>query len=108
MKDAEGTTSQRIWGRQKWLQRRDDRPEELATTMEASSEEDDPKDLTTKTEASAEEAEETTRPSERLRWQRRQCVYRPRELTTTTAALAKEYRTEDSASTIDASAEDEE
>ena len=39
--------------------------------MEASSEEDDPKDLTTKTEASAEEAEETTRPSERLRWQRR-------------------------------------
>ena len=55
-----------IWGRQQRLRRRDDGPEELATTMEASAEEDDPEVSTMITEASAEGAEETTRPSERL------------------------------------------
>ena len=65
-----------------------DRPEELATMMEALAEEDDPKDLMTMTEASAEEAEEMTGPSERLQQQRRRCVYRPRELITTTTTSA--------------------
>ena len=69
--------------------RRDDRPEELATTMEALTEEDDPKVLTTTTEASIEEAEYTMRPSERLRWRRRRCVYGIRVLTTTMAALVE-------------------
>ena len=55
-----------VQGQQRRLWRRDDGPEELATTTEASSEEDDPEVLTTTTEASSEESEETTRPSERL------------------------------------------
>ena len=46
--------------------RRNDGPEKLATTKEASAEEDDPKVSTSTTEASAEEAENTTRLSERL------------------------------------------
>ena len=61
----------------------------MATTTEASSEEDDPKDSTTTAETYAEEVEETTRLSERLRRRRRRCIYRPRELTTKTAASAR-------------------
>ena len=44
----------------------DDRPEELATTTEASTEEDELEVLTAITEASIDETEYTTRPSERL------------------------------------------
>ena len=64
----------------------DDGPEELSTTTEASAEEDEPEVLTTTMEASIEEAEDTTRPSERLRRRRRRCVYRLRVLTTTASA----------------------
>ena len=77
------------------------------TTKEASVEKDDPENLTTTTESSAEEAEETTRPSERLQRRRRRCVYRPRELTIMIASLEEEYGPEDSATTTEASAEDE-
>ena len=55
-----------IQGRLWRLRRRNDGPEELATTTEASTEEDKPKVSTTIMEASDEKAEETTRPSERL------------------------------------------
>ena len=98
----------RVWERQQRIRRRDDGPEELATTAESSAEEDEPKDSTTTTEASAEEAEETTRPSERLQLRRRQCIYGPRELTTKTAASAEEYGLKDSGTLMEASAEDEE
>ena len=73
-----------IQGRRQRLRRRDDGPDELATTTKASTEEYEPKVSTTRTEASIEEAEEITRPSERLQRRRRQCVYRLRELMTTT------------------------
>ena len=69
------------------LMRRDDRPEELVTTTEASAEEDKPKVSTTTTDSSLEEAEYKTRLSERLRRWRRRCVYGIRVLTTTMAAL---------------------
>ena len=55
-----------IWGQRRRLRRRDDGPDKLATTTEASVEEDEPKVLMTTTEALAEEAEEKMRPSERL------------------------------------------
>ena len=55
-----------IWGQQRRLQRRDDGPDKLATTTEASAEEDALKVLMTKTEVLEEEAEEKMRPSERL------------------------------------------
>ena len=55
-----------IQGQQRRLWRCDNRPEELATTMEDLAEENDPEVLTATTQASAEEAEETTRPSECL------------------------------------------
>ena len=64
--------------------RRDDRPEELSTTTEASVEEDDPEVLTTTMEASIKEAKDTTRLSERLRWRRRRCFYGQPEVSTTT------------------------
>ena len=75
-----------IWGRRRRLRRRNDRPEELATNMEASSEEDYTKVFTTTTEASIEEAENTTRLSERLQRKMRQYVYGKRVLMTTVAA----------------------
>ena len=58
----------RIRGKRWRLKRRDDGPEEMATTVEvsASAEKDEPKDSTTMTEASAEEAEETMCLRERL------------------------------------------
>ena len=68
---------------------RNDGPEELATTKEASAEEDDHEVLVTTAEASIEEAEYKTRPSEHLRQQRRQCIYGLRVLTTTTTASAE-------------------
>ena len=55
-----------IPGRRQRLRRHDDRPEELATTMEASEDKNEFEELTMTTEASAEEAEETTRLRERL------------------------------------------
>ena len=60
------TEAARIWGQRQRLRRRDDGPDELATTTEASSEEYAPEELTTTTEASEEEAEETTRLNKRL------------------------------------------
>ena len=80
----------------------------MATTAEASAEEDDPEDSRMTTESFAEEAGETTRLSERLRRGRRQCVYDPRELTTTTVESAEEDGPEDSATTAETSEEDEE
>ena len=90
------------------MRSRDDEPEELATTTEALADEDEPKVLTTIMEASAEEAEDKTRPSEHLRWRRRWCVYGLRVLTTTTEASAEYDRPAESATTTEASAEDEE
>ena len=55
-----------IWEPQRRLLRRDDGPEELATTTEALAEVDEPEVLTTITDASIEEAEDTTLLSERL------------------------------------------
>ena len=56
-KGSEATTeAARIWGQHRSLRRCDDGPEELATTVEALSEEDDPEELTTMPEVSAEEA----------------------------------------------------
>ena len=75
-----------IRGRRRRLWRCDDRPEELATTTQALAEKYEPDVLTMTTEASIEEAEYTTRPSERLRRQRRLCIYGLRVLTTTTAS----------------------
>ena len=57
------TEASRIQGRQQRPRHRDDGPEELATTTEASAEEDEPGVSTTRTEAPAEEVEETTRLS---------------------------------------------
>ena len=63
----------------------------MATTVEASEEKDDPKVLTITTEASIEEAENKTHLSERLRRQRRRCVYgQPEVLTTATEASIEE------------------
>ena len=45
VEDVEGTTCPRIRGRRRDLQRHDDKPKDLATTTEASTEEDDPEDL---------------------------------------------------------------
>ena len=59
------TGAARIWGQRQRLRRRDDRPEELATTTKSLEDEYDPKVSTTTTDASAEEAEETTRLRER-------------------------------------------
>ena len=73
-----------IWGQQRRLLRRDDGPQELATTTEASEEEDETKVLTTTTEASIEEAEDITRLSERFQQQRRRCVYGNPEVSTAT------------------------
>ena len=64
-----------IWGRRRRLLRRDDRPYELATTIEASAEEDDPKVSMETTEVSIEEAEDTTSLSEHIQRQRGQCVF---------------------------------
>ena len=47
------TEAARIWGQRRRLQRRDDGPEELATTAEALVEEDEPEVLTTTMEASS-------------------------------------------------------
>ena len=68
MSEVSETTKEaaRIWGQWHRLRRRDDEPEELATTIEALDEEDYPEVLTTTTEVSAEEIEETTHLSERL------------------------------------------
>ena len=90
------------------MRRRNDGPEELAKMTELLAEEDYIKDSTTTTEASTEEAEETTRPSECLQRQICRCVYGPREMMTTTLALAEENGPDDSATTTEASAEDEE
>ena len=76
------------------------------TTTETSTVEDDPEDSTmTTTEALAEEAEETMRPRECLKRKRRWCVYKPRELTTMSAASSEEDEPEDSATTTEPSAE---
>ena len=74
--------TERIWGRQQRLRSRDERPEELTTTTEASEEKYDPKDLTT-TDALAEEADAKTQLRERLQRRRRKCVYMIRVLKTT-------------------------
>ena len=55
-----------IQGRQWRLLHRDDGPEELATTTEASAEEDELEVLMTTTDLSIEEAEDTKHLSERL------------------------------------------
>ena len=55
--DLKGTTRPGICGKRQRLQRRDDGPEEFATTTEVSSEEDDTKELKTTADASEEEAE---------------------------------------------------
>ena len=65
------TEASRIQGQLQRLWRRDDRPEELVTTTEASTEEDETKVSMTRTEVLAEEAEESTRLCVRLRRQRR-------------------------------------
>ena len=52
-------------------------------------EKDEPEVSMTTTEASIEEVENTTHLSERLRRQRRRCVYGQRVLMTTTAASAE-------------------
>ena len=88
-KGSETTTeASRIQGRRRRLRICNDRPEELATTTEASAEEDEPKVLTMTTEASDEESEDTTYSIERIRRWRRRCVYGLRVLTTRTAALS--------------------
>ena len=79
----------RIWGQRRRLQRRNDRPEKLATTTEASVEEDYPEVSTKTTDASAEESEEKKLPSERLQQQKRRCVYGLKVLTTMKTALAE-------------------
>ena len=56
---------------------------------EVSAEEDEPEVLTTIAEASIEEAEDTTRPSERLRQRRRQYVHGLRLLIMTVVASAE-------------------
>ena len=76
--------------------------------MEALAEEDEPEDSMMTTEASVEKAEEKTHLSERLQQQMQRCVYRPKELTTTMGASVEEDRPEDSATTTEALAEDEE
>ena len=81
------TEAERVWGRRQRLRRCNDEPDELVTTTEALAEEDEPKVSTTTTEDLTEEAEETTRPSERLRRQRQRCVYGFRVLMTTAEAL---------------------
>ena len=96
-----------IWGRQRRLRCRDDGPEELATTTKTSTEEDEPEVLTTTTEASAEEAEETTHPSERLQRQWRRFVYGIRLLMMKTASLTDYDGHEESVTTTEASAEEE-
>ena len=57
--------------------------------MEESAEEDEPQVSTTTTEASAEKAEDTTRPSERLRQRRLPRVYRLRLLMTAAAEFSE-------------------
>ena len=76
--------------------------------MEALVEEDKPKESTTTAKASAKEAEDTTRLSECLRWRRRRCIYRLRELKTTTVVSVDEDGPYDSATTTEGSAEDKE
>ena len=56
----------RIQGQQWSMRRCYDRPDELVTTTEASSEDDIPEYLMTTTDASEEKGEEKTRLSERL------------------------------------------
>ena len=69
--DVEGTTHPKIWGQQLRVRCRDDGPEYLLTTTEASAEKE-------KSEASAEGEEATRRPRERLRRRRRHlCDYCP-------------------------------
>ena len=102
------TEAERIRGQQRRLWRCDDGPKELATTMEASEEEDEPEVLKNITEALVEEAEEATRPSERLRRQRRRCVYGIRVLTTKTVASAEGVAPEYLVTTAKASSGDEE
>ena len=80
----------------------------MATTTEASVEEDEPEHFTTTTESSAEEAKEMMCLREHLRRWRQRCVYMPRELTMTTVALTEEYRLEESATTTEVSAGEEE
>ena len=102
------TKAAMIRGQQRRLQSRNDGPEELATTTEASIEKDNPEDSTTTAEALAEEAEETTRLRERLRRRIWKCVYGPRELTTAMVASTEEEGTKDSAMTTEASEGDKE
>ena len=59
-------------------------------------------------EASAGEAEETTRPSELLRWRRRGCINGSREFMATAVSWLEEDGPEDSATTMEALSEDEE
>ena len=75
-----------IRGRRWGLLRRNDMPEELATTTEASAEEDESEVLTTTAQMSAGESKETARLSECLRRRRRRCVYWLRVLMTMTSA----------------------
>ena len=96
-----------IWGRRRRLRCCNDGPKELATTTEASTEEDEPEVSTKTTEASDEEEEETTHPSERLQWQWRRFIYGIRLLMTTTALLTDYDGHEESVTTTEASAEDE-
>ena len=98
----------RIREQRRRMWRRNDGPEEFATMTEVSAEEDDPEDSTTMTEASLDESEETARLSERLRQRRQRCVYCHRKLTTASNASAEEDRPDDSATTTEALAEDEE
>ena len=93
----------KIRGQQRRLWRCDGRPEELATTREASSEKDKPKDSTITIEASTEEAEDTMRLGEHLQWRRRRCFYSLMVLTTTTVALVEEDGPKNSARTTEAS-----
>ena len=79
----------RIWGQRRSLRRCNDGTEELVNIMEALAEEDEPEVSTMATEASSEESENTTRPSEHLRWRRRRCVYGIRVSTTMTTASAE-------------------
>ena len=63
-----------IWRRLQRLWSRNDGPEELANTAKALSEEEELEVLTMTKDPSIEEAEDTTRPSERLRRRRRRYV----------------------------------
>ena len=88
----------RIRGKRRRLRRRDDGPDELATTTEAS--EDKSEESTTTNKVSAEETEEPTRLSERLQWRSHRCICGPRELAMKmTLVSAEEDRPEDSAAT---------